>query len=133
MRKKEAEGGEPGSQRSGQPPGSAQRECRAEGQGWRRSARWPGRDGGSGWSAMALGEYRVGPTDATGRSAQARGRERWSSQGLRETVGVCGFYFWEFSLPPAPVWEWAQDWRCCGVGLAYGMDWVKVGLAVRPV
>lgn len=38
---------------------------------------------------MALGECREGPTDATGRSAQARGQERWSSQGLRETVGVC--------------------------------------------
>lgn len=71
MRKKEAEGGEPGSQSSGQPPGSAREsvEERDRDGGRRRSARWPGRDGGSRWSAMALAECTVGPTDVAGRSA----------------------------------------------------------------
>lgn len=35
-------------------------------------------------------------------------------------VCVGGFYSWEFSPPPAPAWEWAQDWRCRG---AWGSLW----------
>jgi hypothetical protein len=42
--------------RQGLPKESVEQKYRDGGR--RRSARWPGRDGGSGWSAMALGECR---------------------------------------------------------------------------
>lgn len=93
-----------------------------------------GKNGGSGWSAMALGECREGPADATGRSAQARGQERWSSQGLRETVGVWGGS--TLGSSPHLLLQRGSGHRigdAVGLGVAYGMDWVKVGLAVRPV
>lgn len=85
---------------------------------------------------MALGDCREGLTDATGRSAQARGQEKWSSQGLRETVGVC---VWGGSTPgssPHLLPQRGSGHRigdAVGLGVAYGMDWIKVGLAVRPV
>lgn len=70
-----------------------------------------GKNGGSGWSAMALGECREGPADATGRSAQARGQERWSSQGLRETVGL-GLVLLLGVLPTS----------CSSVGVGTGLE-----------
>lgn len=59
-----------------------------------------------------------------GTSRSARGQERWSSQGLRETVCVCALGV----LPLLPQHgSGRRVRRGVGVGVAHGMDGVQGG------